>query len=81
MRTSFGALALASVLVALVAAGCANAKHASGAAGTSPVAVYPLAGTPDASPGSEISFRGIAPGRLRGVRVVGTKTEIGRAHV
>jgi hypothetical protein len=74
VRTSFGGLALASVLVALVAAGCAHARHGSGAAAPSPVAVYPLAGTPDASPASEISFRGIAPGKLRGVRVVGSKT-------
>ena len=38
------------------------------------VAVYPLAGTPDASAKSEISFRGVAPDGLSGVKVVGSRS-------
>jgi hypothetical protein len=66
-------LVVAALLVAL-ATGCASTKHERGAAAARSVAVsvYPLAGTPDASPKSEISFRGISPAKLRGVVVTGS---------
>jgi hypothetical protein len=71
------ALVLA-LAVSLPSLGCAGASQgqASGVDGAEvqSVAVYPLAGTPDASPLSEISFRGIAPGELTGVKVVGSKS-------
>ena len=73
--SSLGRLALAFVLVAL-GAGCASSKQAGGvaAAGSGSVAVYPLAGTPAASPASEISFRGVPPAKLRGITVVGSQS-------
>jgi hypothetical protein len=64
------ALAL-TLLVFALGASCAFSKQRGVAR---PAAVYPLAGTPDASPKSEISFRGIDPGRLTGIRVVGSKS-------
>jgi hypothetical protein len=75
------ALALLLLVVAL-GASCASSSASSkqeaeggaDAAAGEPVAVYPLAGTPDASRKSEISFRGIAPRKLTGVRVVGSKS-------
>jgi hypothetical protein len=74
-RTSLGCLALACVLVTIAAA-CGGSKKSSdvAAAAASAVAVYPLSGTPDASPAAEISFRGIAPAKLHGVSVVGSKS-------
>ena len=86
LRTAPGGSALALLLVAAAfgatacsSSGSAKAKdaHAEGQVdGTqvSSVAVYPLAGTPDASARSEISFRGVSPGKLHGVRVVGSKS-------
>ena len=38
------------------------------------VAVYPSAGTADASPTTQISFRGAGPSQLTGIRVVGSQT-------
>src|SRR4051812_19774741 len=46
---------------------------ASPAAGTS-AAVYPTAGTPTASPKTQISFRGVAPGALTGIDVRGSRS-------
>jgi hypothetical protein len=77
MPSPIGALAL-SFLVVTLGASCASSKPkdegAAGAAGVHAVAVYPLAGTPDASRESEISFRGIDPAKLTGIRVVGSKS-------
>ncbi len=75
------ALAL-SLLVVALGASCVSSSASSkqkdeggaDAADGKPVAVYPLAGTPDASRKSEISFRDIDPGRLTGIRVVGSKS-------
>ncbi len=65
-------------LVVALGASCASSMQKDGgeanAAGVEPVAVYPLAGTPDASRESEISFRGIDRRRLTGIRVVGSKS-------
>ena len=63
-------------VAALVAIACSSVAHTSGGGGGSDsvVAVYPLAGTPDASSSSEISFRGIDPDKLTKVNVVGSKS-------
>ena len=70
-------VAAASVLV-LGLTSCASAKHTAdgGVDGekVTSVAVYPLAGTPDASSRSEISFRGIEPAQLSTIVVVGSKS-------
>jgi len=68
-------LVVAALLVAF-ATGCASSKHTAGtaAAASTVVSVYPLAGTPDASPKSEISFRGVAPSKLGGIVVSGSKS-------
>lgn len=71
------ALLLASAL-SLPGLGCAGANHraAGGVDGAEVqnVAVYPVAGTPDANPRSEISFRGIPLDKLTGVKITGSKT-------
>jgi hypothetical protein len=76
----FAVPGLVLVLLA-VGIGCASAtrqkERPAGAVkptATQPVAVYPLAGTPDASNRSEISFRGIYPDQLKGIAVVGSKS-------
>jgi hypothetical protein len=63
-------------VAAFVAIACSSVAHTSGGRGGSDsvVAVYPLAGTPDASSSSEISFRGIDPAKLTKVNVVGSKS-------
>jgi hypothetical protein len=63
-------------MVALASVACSSASGTAEGGGSrgDPVAVYPLAGTPDASPGSEISFRGIEPDQLGGIVVVGSKS-------
>ena len=63
-------------VAAFVAIACSSVAHTSGGRGGSDsvVAVYPLAGTPDASSSSEISFRGIDPDKLTKVNVVGSKS-------
>jgi hypothetical protein len=63
-RTSASA---AAALAALAVAGC-------GSSGDSGVATFPMAKTPDASPRTTISFRGIGPGKLTGVTVKGSRT-------
>jgi hypothetical protein len=77
LRLPIRALAFSCLVVAL-GAGCASSKQGgedtADAAGRKAVAVYPLAGTPDASRKSEISFRGIDPRRLGGIRVIGSKS-------
>jgi Arylsulfotransferase (ASST) len=72
-------VAVGAILLVFVVASCSSAKHAATEQGVdgakvSSVAVYPLAGTPDASRGSEISFRGIEPAKLTRVAVVGSKS-------
>jgi hypothetical protein len=60
-----GALLVALVVpVALLVA--AAAAHAT------PVTISPLAGTPDASPQTQISFLGAAPGQIHNISVVGS---------
>ena len=63
-------------MVALAAVACSSAAGTSdgGGKGSGDVAVYPLAGTPDASPLSEISFRGIEPDKVGGIVVIGSKS-------
>ena len=74
------ALGVAAVLLSLLGlAACAGTKESEPDGGVdgmkvTSVAVYPLAGTPDASEQSEISFRGVEPAELSGVVVVGSKT-------
>jgi hypothetical protein len=68
-----------AIVLVLVVTSCSSAKHAATEEGVdgakvSSVALYPLAGTPDASQGSEISFRGIDPAKLARISVVGSKT-------
>ena len=58
-----------AAITAIVAVGCGSS---SGAA--SKVAVFPMAGTPDASARTQISFRGASPSQLTGIKVVGSKT-------
>ncbi len=48
---------------------------------TPPVSVYPIPGDLVASPGTQISFRGISPKRLTGIVVRGTKTGLHRGRV
>lgn len=55
-------------LAAIVAVGCGS----SGAA--SSVAVFPMAGTPTASPKTQISFRGEPPAQLTGIKVSGSRS-------
>lgn len=74
---SLGVVAVGVALVALATSCASTEQRARGGvdvAKVRPVAVYPLAGTPDASPRSEISFRGIRPAKLTGIRVIGSKS-------
>ena len=70
--------AVLAVGLIILAAGCATGKKAttSGVEGAEvqEAAVYPLAGTPDASRLSEISFRDVKPDALGEVKVVGSKS-------
>src|SRR5690349_16489454 len=73
-----GALfAVLAATLAVLASGCASGeKTTSGVEGAEvqDVAVYPLAGTPDASRLSEISFRDVKPDALGEINVVGSKS-------
>lgn len=60
------ACAAVAAVLALAGPGCA--------AGGADVAVYPTAGTPDASATTQISFRGVAASALSGISVVGSRT-------
>jgi hypothetical protein len=62
------AVLVAAALVAIVAVGCGS----SGAAST--VAIFPMAGTPTASPATQISFRGESQAQLTGITVKGSKS-------
>src|SRR5262245_28989681 len=66
------------VVLAVLAAGCASGKRMTtgGVEGAEvqDVAAYPLAGTPDASRLSEISFRDVKPDALGEIKVVGSKS-------
>ncbi len=55
------------VLAALIAA-CTLAP------GARAVTISPLPGTPDASPHTQISFLGVAPGEIHGIAVVGSRS-------
>jgi hypothetical protein len=68
--------AVGMFLVAAIAAVAGLGAFALGdsRAVSGPVAVYPPAGTPVASPRTQISFRGAAPGELGTVTVAGSKT-------
>ena len=63
------ALMVVAAITAVVAVGCGSS---SGAA--SKVAVFPMAGTPDANTHTQISFRGASPAQLTGIKVVGSKS-------
>lgn len=67
----------AKVLAAFVAAGTfASAQGAALASSVptqgGPLTISPAPGTPDASPDTQISILGVAPGRIRSVRVTGS---------
>jgi hypothetical protein len=64
---------LAVVGLGIVSSGALEGASSSSGE-TSPVAVYPTAGTPVASPETQISFRGTSPSSLGAVQVVGSKT-------
>jgi hypothetical protein len=80
------ALLLVAALTTVVAVGCSSSSRAGTGVkkGTgvlrkplgpsTAVAVFPAAGTPTASPKTQISFRGAAPAQLTGITVVGSKT-------
>jgi Arylsulfotransferase (ASST) len=76
LRPALGVAAVSLLVLALTS--CSLAKHTAdgGVDGmkVTSLAVYPLAGTPAASRGSEISFRGIEPAKLTRVIVVGSKS-------
>jgi len=77
VRPVLGVAAVSLSLLGLTACAGAKEKQADGGVDgmkVTSVAVYPLAGTPDASERSEISFRGVEPAELSGVVVVGSKT-------
>ena len=71
-------LPVLGVALAVLAVGCASGEKTttSGVEGAAvqDVAVYPLAGTPDASRLSEISFRDVKPDTLGEINVVGSKS-------
>jgi hypothetical protein len=77
-RFAVPAFAVALLAVGIGCASATGGKHritgAVKSARTEPVAVYPLAGTPDASNRSEISFRGVQPDQLARITVVGSKS-------
>jgi Arylsulfotransferase (ASST) len=66
-----------SILAALAAclATCASATSARA------LTISPLPGTPDASPHTQISFLGIAPGEIHDVRVVGSRSGVHRGRL
>jgi len=68
------ALAGAAVVVALGVAGPATARLTRAVRQAAAVTVSPLAGTPDASPATQISFMTAAGARVEGVRVVGSRS-------
>jgi hypothetical protein len=53
----------------------------SSAAAQPAVSVYPLAGTSYNLPGTQITFRGIAPNQIGSVRVVGSSTGVHSGHI
>jgi hypothetical protein len=62
------------LLVALALTGPPAARAASTAKGA--IAISPAPGTPDASPATQISLLGVAPGRIVSVRVAGARTGV-----
>jgi hypothetical protein len=82
-KLSLATISLAALLVPAALAACGSASDASaglvgGAAArtadANPVAVSPQPGTPDASPGTQISFLGSGPTTVSSVRVVGSRS-------
>jgi len=69
-RTSWGALAVA----AAVALGC-------GSAAAAVIDAYPSPGTQFASPRTQLSFRGVAPGKLGAISVTGSVTGVHAGRV
>ena len=67
-------LAVSAIAGMVVASSCALVLASSSGGATPPVAVYPTAGTPVASPQTQISFRGVPPSGLGTVHVTGSKT-------
>ncbi len=73
----------ARVLAAFVAAGTialapATALAAKGSTPGAGPTLSPVPGTPDASPNTQISILGVAPGRIRAVRVTGSASGLHR---
>jgi Arylsulfotransferase (ASST) len=75
---SFGRLtpALATLLAAIFAAVVSTSEGAG-----RPVSVYPSAGTPTASPQTQISFRGADPAELGAIKVTGSRTGFHRGRL
>src|SRR2546423_9116078 len=69
------AVLVVAALVAIVAVGCGS----SGAAST--VAIFPMAGTPTASPGTQISFRRESQAQLTGITVKGSSSGNHKGHL
>ena len=69
MRLRLTSALAAAVAVALIAGLSGPAAAVYGA-----VAVFPTAGTPVASPTTQISFRNATPGELTGIKVRGSQT-------
>ncbi len=73
----------AKVLAVFVAAGTiaavpSTALATNGSTSGGPLTVSPAPGTPDASPNTQISILGVAPGRIRSVRVTGSASGLHR---
>jgi hypothetical protein len=72
---SFAAVAVAATIAALVAGGVVLAPAIAGQDSSAPtVVVSPLPGTPDANPGTQISFLGVAASNLRDIAVEGSRS-------
>src|SRR5947209_11507667 len=67
-------LRLTSALAAAGVTGVVAVLSAGAGAVYGSVAVFPAAGTPVASPNTQISFRGASPAELSGVKVRGSKS-------
>ena len=67
-------LTLALTVIALVPAQAALAAHRGRTPATGGIAVSPQPGTPDASPGTQISFLGASPGAIRSLVVSGSRS-------
>lgn len=71
----WSSVALVTVIASGALAGAAAAKSRTFASAQStPIAISPAPGTPDASPDTQISILGAAPGQIQSVRVSGTSS-------